>query len=101
MHPESNESLNPNPNPAISPPPADERLLRLLRGQQRRLGWLTAIAVGFWTLAVVASVGVLICFAVFYAPKEKQIMLTAAGLMIRCPMAKETTVYISLSCTGH
>ena len=53
---------------------ADERLRRSLQIQQRRLGWIAAVAVGFWSLAVVASVGVLVCFAVFYAPKEKQML---------------------------
>jgi hypothetical protein len=54
--------------------PAEERVLQTLRAQQRGLKWLTAVTIGFWSVAVLASVGVLVAYCVLYAPKEKQIM---------------------------
>ena len=67
-----------NPNPAE--PSADhaltmtdQQVLDTLHRQQRRLRWLTTIAIALWSLAVLTSVGVLIFYAYFYAPKEKQI----------------------------
>ena len=65
--------MNPN-EPTNSPGSNDERVLQTLHGQQRRLRWLTAVGVAFWVLAVVTSIGVLVCYSVFYAPKERQIL---------------------------
>ena len=65
--------MNPN-DPATSPGPADERVLQTLHLQQRRLRWLTAAGVAFWVLAVVISMGVLVGFYVFYAPKVRQML---------------------------
>jgi hypothetical protein len=59
-------------NPQLQP--ADERVMNKLRGEQRFLRALTALAIVFWVLAVIASVGVLVCYSVIYAPKERQIM---------------------------
>ncbi|HTD67332.1 MAG TPA: hypothetical protein VK846_12460 [Candidatus Limnocylindria bacterium] len=53
---------------------ADERVLHSLRAQQRGLKWLTGLAVAFWVLAVIGGIGVLVCYSIFYQPKEKQIM---------------------------
>lgn len=58
-------------NPALMLP--DDRVMKALRANQRWLRALTVAAVVFWSLAVIASVGVLVCYKVFYAPKEKQI----------------------------
>ena len=46
--------------------------MQTLRQQARGLKWLTGAAIAFWTLAVLGTVGVLVCYSVFYAPKEKQ-----------------------------
>ena len=51
----------------------DDRVMKALRANQRWLRTLTVAAVIFWSLAVIASVGVLVCYKIFYAPKEKQI----------------------------
>ena len=53
--------------------PASERALHEIARHQRRLKWLTAAAVTFWLLAVIGTVGTLVCYAVFVAPKERQI----------------------------
>jgi hypothetical protein len=58
-------------NPALNP--TDERVMKALRANQRWLRALTVAAVIFWSLAVIASVGVIVCYKIFYAPKEKQI----------------------------
>ena len=50
----------------------DEHILQAVRRQQSWLRVLTALAVAFWVLAVIGSISVLVCYAVFYAPKEKQ-----------------------------
>ena len=64
-----------NANEPTNPPsPDDERVLQTLHGQQRRLRWLTAAGVAFWVLAVVISMGVLVGFYVFYAPKVRQML---------------------------
>jgi len=52
--------------------PTDERMMQTLRRQSRGLKWLTGVAIAFWTLAVLGTVGVLVCYSIFYAPKEKQ-----------------------------
>jgi hypothetical protein len=59
---------------ALYPNSPDDRVLESLRAQQRGLKWLTAVTVAFWIIAVIASVGVLVAYCIFYAPKEKQIM---------------------------
>ena len=59
---------------ATSTAMTDEQIMDTLHRQQRRLKWLTGIAVAFWTLAVLTSAGVLAFYSVFYAPKEKQII---------------------------
>ncbi len=53
--------------------------MNAIHRQQRLLKWLTATAVVFWIIAVLASVGVLVCYSVFYEPKEKQ-MLSDYGM---------------------
>lgn len=62
-----------NPNEA-SGNDIDLRVLTTLRRQQRWLRALTALAVVFWITAVIGGVGLLVCYRVFYEPKEKQIM---------------------------
>ena len=52
----------------------DEEVLQKLAIHQRRLKWLTGIAVSFWALAVLGTAIVLICYVFFVSPKEKQIM---------------------------
>jgi hypothetical protein len=52
----------------------DERVLSAVRKQQRWLHGLTALAVAFWVVAVIGGVGLLVCYSIFYEPKEKQIM---------------------------
>ena len=52
--------------------PTDERVMQTIRTQARGVKWLTGLAVTFWILAVLGSVGVLVCYSIFYAPKEKQ-----------------------------
>ncbi|HMJ88623.1 MAG TPA: hypothetical protein VK530_02345 [Candidatus Acidoferrum sp.] len=52
---------------------SDERVLRGVRTQQRWLKALTALAVAFWVVAVIGGVGLLVCYSIFYEPKEKQI----------------------------
>jgi hypothetical protein len=69
--------MNSNPSEtsaAASPSMSDQQVMDTLRRQQRRLKWLTGTAVALWCLAVVASVGVLVSYSVFYAPKERQII---------------------------
>jgi hypothetical protein len=51
-----------------------EQTLQTIARHQRRLKWLTSIAVAFWALAIVGTVGVLVCYSMFVAPKERQIM---------------------------
>ena len=57
-----------------APGTSDEAVMKTLRAQQRRLKWLTAVGIVFWSLAVLASVAVLVGYAILYAPKEKQIL---------------------------
>lgn len=52
--------------------PTDARVLATVRTQHRWLRTLTALAIAFWTLAVLGMVGVLVFYSIFYAPKEKQ-----------------------------
>jgi hypothetical protein len=61
-------------NPGITPDPTGERVMGAIHRQQRLLKWLTVTAVIFWIIAVVASLGVLVCYSVFYEPKEKQML---------------------------
>ena len=72
--------MNTNPtNPRPFADPAGDAVMKAIHRQQRLLKWLTAAAVGFWVMAVVVSVGVLVCYSVFYEPKEKQ-MLSDYGM---------------------
>lgn len=52
----------------------DQQVMDTLHRQQRRLRWLTVTAVVLWSLAVLTSVGVLVFYSYFYAPKERQIL---------------------------
>ena len=52
----------------------DERILHAIRGLQIWLRTLTALATAFWVLAALGSIGVLVAYTVFYAPKEKQML---------------------------
>jgi hypothetical protein len=52
----------------------DEQVLQKLAIHQRRLKWLTGVAISFWALAVAGTAAVLICHALFLSPKEQQIM---------------------------
>ncbi|HET6409530.1 MAG TPA: hypothetical protein VFG14_16710 [Chthoniobacteraceae bacterium] len=52
----------------------DNSALQTIAVQQRRLKWLTATAIALWILAVLGTVGVLVCYTMFVAPKEKQLM---------------------------
>jgi len=64
-----------NSNPTESPlTMTDQQVVETVHRQQQRLKWLTAIALALWSLAVLTSVGVLVSYSVFYAPKEQQIM---------------------------
>ena len=67
-------------DPATPTSPTGQRVLQTLHEQQRRLRWLTAIGVAFWVLAVITSVGVLVCYTVAYAPKERQVLADYGGL---------------------
>ena len=51
----------------------EDRVLQKLRAQQRGLRWLTGLAVAFWIVAAVASVGVMVFYSILYKPKEEQI----------------------------
>jgi hypothetical protein len=53
---------------------SDERVLRAVRSQQQWLRGLTALAVVFWVVAVIGGMGLLVCYRIFYEPKEKQII---------------------------
>ncbi len=67
--------MNTNPtNPSPLADSAGDGVMKAIHRQQRLLKWLTAAAVGFWVMAVVVSVGVLVCYSVFYEPKEKEIL---------------------------
>jgi len=64
-----------NPSAAPEPaPPSDSQILQRLAIHQRRLRWLTALAVSFWALAVVGAAAVLILHSIYLWPKEQQIM---------------------------
>jgi hypothetical protein len=67
--------MKPESNPPVGalPSNSDQQVIETLRRQQRRLKWLTIAAIVLWCLAVIASVGVLVSYSVFYAPKERQI----------------------------
>lgn len=52
----------------------EDAVMNAIHRQQRLLKWITVTAVVFWIAAVLASVGVLVCYSVFYEPKEKQIL---------------------------
>jgi hypothetical protein len=65
--------MNPNPS-ETSTAMTDQQVMDTLHRQQQRLKWLTVTAVALWSLAVITSVGVLISYSVFYAPKERQVM---------------------------
>jgi hypothetical protein len=59
-------------DPTQAMPLDDARILGAVRQQQGWLRLLTVLAVVFWMLAVIGSISVLMGYAVFYAPKEKQ-----------------------------
>ena len=58
-------------NPTVSP--SEDRILHAVRRQNHWLRALTALAVFFWALAVIGGIALLAGYAIFYAPKEKQI----------------------------
>jgi len=62
------------PNETATATSLDERVLKSLQRQQRSLHVLTVVAAAFWTLTVIGGVAVLAGYAVFYAPKEKQML---------------------------
>lgn len=67
--------MNTNPtNPSPLADPAGDAVMKAIHRQQRLLKWLTATAAVFWLAAVLASVGVLVCYSVFYEPKERQML---------------------------
>ena len=68
--------MNPNPEPSATPAlsTSDQQVMDTLHRQQRRLRWLTVTAVVLWSLAVLTSVGVLVFYTYFYAPKVRQIL---------------------------
>ena len=66
-----NSSATPSPDPATN---VEQSIVDTLNRQQRRLHVLTIVAIALWTLAVVGSAAVLICYAIFYAPKEKKML---------------------------
>jgi hypothetical protein len=53
---------------------AENHALQTIARHHHRLRWLTGAAISFWALAVFGTVGVLVCYAMFIAPKERQIM---------------------------
>jgi hypothetical protein len=53
---------------------ASDQALQTIARHQRRLKWLTITAIAFWALAVLGTIGVLVCYSMFVAPKERQIM---------------------------
>jgi hypothetical protein len=63
-----------NPSDAVAVSAANEQTLRTISRHQRRLKWLTGAAIAFWALAVLGTIGVLVSYAMFVAPKERQIM---------------------------
>jgi len=69
--------MNSDPSETFATAPSagsDQQVIDTLRRQQRRLRWLTTVAVVLWGLAVITSVGVIGAYSVFYAPKERQII---------------------------
>jgi hypothetical protein len=50
------------------------QVLQRLAIHQRRLKWLTGVAVSFWAFAVVGAAAVLVLHSLFLWPKEQQIM---------------------------
>ena len=69
--------MNPNPaetSAANSVTSGDQQVLKTLATHQRRLKWLTIVAVTFWALAVIGTVAVLVGYSLFVAPKEQQIL---------------------------
>jgi ABC-type Mn2+/Zn2+ transport system permease subunit len=69
--------MNTNHDNISAPTPlsaADEHALQTIGRHQRRLKWLTITAIAFWALAVFGTIGVLVCYSLFVAPKERQIM---------------------------
>lgn len=69
MNTDQNRNSDPTP-----PSAADELALQNITRYQRRLKWLTGTAIAFWAIAVLGTVGVLVCYSIFIAPKERQIM---------------------------
>ena len=66
-----NSSATPSSDPSTN---VEQSTLDTLNRQQRRLNVLTIVAIALWTIAVVGSAAVLICYAIFYAPKEKKML---------------------------
>ena len=57
-----------------SPPVERDVVFEDLVRRQRRLKWLTGIAVALWCLAILTSTAVLLIYPIFYAPKERQML---------------------------
>ena len=57
-----------------SPPVEKDVVFEDLARRQRRLKWLTGIAVALWCLAILTSTAVLFIYPIFYAPKERQML---------------------------
>lgn len=50
----------------------EQKVMTAIHRNERRLRWLTGIALGFWSAAVALSLAVFVFYRVFYEPKEKQ-----------------------------
>jgi hypothetical protein len=66
---------------------SNEQTLQTIARHQRRLKWLTGAAIAFWTLAVLGTIGVLVFYTMYVAPKERQIMAdySARGRLVSHP----------------
>jgi hypothetical protein len=64
-----------NPNEPSNPENRlEQSVFKTIHMQQRRLTMLTWVGIALWILAVICSVGVLIFYPVFYAPKERHML---------------------------
>ena len=72
----------------------DDNALLAIARQQRRLKWLTITAITFWVLALVGTIGVLVCYSLYVAPKEKQLMrdFGAGGRFAAAELPKEPSL---------
>src|SRR5436190_15781763 len=73
MRPAARHPMNPN-EPSTSAQSLEQSVLTTIRNQQRRLTFLTWVAIGLWSLAVIGSVCVLVFYTAFYAPKERHML---------------------------